>query len=170
MMGRCEKSKFGSPESSRRRNLSIFFFVPGICLARLWLPLRARPAAPDRAVACRAPWIPCRDCGSRPFGLPSLARNFCPSPGALGPAFPRLRSASERRGRYANAPAGAPLTGLGAGDWPALRSGSYAHFAFDWKRGVPPHAVKTEASKKRGPCSRLAALGSGPHHSRVFWS
>jgi hypothetical protein len=41
------------------------------------------------------------------------------SPGALGPAC-RLRR------RYAHAPAGALLTGLGAGERPSLRSGWYA--------------------------------------------
>ena len=37
------------------------------------------------------------------------------------------------------------------------------------KRGARcPQAVKTEASKKRGPCSRLSALGLRPAPPRVF--
>jgi hypothetical protein len=69
-----------------------------------------RPAAPDRALARRAPWIRMADSGSRPFGLRSLARIMNPSPGALGPAC-RLRR------RYAHAPAGAfqPVAGLANG-------------------------------------------------------
>src|SRR5712664_3705306 len=50
---------------------------------------------------------------------------FCtPRPGAIGPVSGRRM----RRRRYADAPAAALLTGLGAGEWSPLRSGPYASF------------------------------------------
>jgi hypothetical protein len=47
--------------------------------------------------------------------LPSLTHIWHPSPGAVDPG-------SRRRRRYADVPTAARLTGLGAGEWSALRS------------------------------------------------
>jgi len=93
-----------------------------------------------------------------------------PSPGALGPASPRpLHASRERRGRYADAPAGALLTGRGAGEWPALRSGSCAHLSFDGKRGLRPPAVKaTLWAENGGRVVALATLGLRPAPPRSF--
>ena len=51
---------------------------------------------------------------------PSREATLNPSPGAVGPASRRWRR------RYADAPAAALLTGLGAGEWSPLRSRPYA--------------------------------------------
>src|ERR1700730_8672920 len=67
---------------------------------------------------------------------------MAPLAGALGPAC-RLRR------RYAHAPAGALLTGLGAGEWSPLRSRPYAHFFFDFAQGSAPRARR--ASKHAAP-------------------
>jgi hypothetical protein len=85
-----------------------------------------------------------REAGLSPPGDdPSRKKIMNPSPGAVGPASPRpLHSSSERRGRYADAPAAALLTGLGAGEWPPLRCGPCAVIFFEFLRGAAPRARK----------------------------
>src|ERR1700682_1364316 len=56
----------------------------------------------------------------------SLAQDHF-GPPRRGQSVPLFRRATQRR-RYAVAPAGALLTGLGAGEWSPLRSRPYAHF------------------------------------------
>jgi hypothetical protein len=76
----------------------------------------ARPAMPDRALACRAPKIP------KP-GLPGF------SPAGFDPIahiiynVPLAGRSSASRFRPCYAPSAALFTGLGAGEWPPLGSG-----------------------------------------------
>jgi hypothetical protein len=74
-----------------------------------------------------------------------------PSPGALGPAC-RLRR------RYAHAPAGALLTGLGAGEWSPLRSRPYAAFCLKGKGRCPSQAQEGRASLRCGRTKTLLRL------------
>ncbi len=110
----------------------------------LWGNSGARPASPDRALlhplsrVSPSPADPASGMAglSRSVTIPRARKILNPSPGAVGPA-------SRLRRRYADAPAAALLTGLGAGEWPALRSSSYAHFYCLFEvRGLRPLFLK----------------------------
>jgi hypothetical protein len=72
-----------------------------------------------------------------------------PSPGAVGPA-------SHLRRRYADAPAAALLTGLGAGEWSPRRSRPYAHFPFEGLKVILPMWHNIRASEIRNYSPTLA--------------
>jgi hypothetical protein len=124
---------------------------------------RVRPAAPDRAVARRA-------LGSR-AGIPGLSPSgFHPSRKTSRHNVPLAGGSRSRVSACAVAmltllrlPL---LTGLGAGEWPLLRSGSYA--CMHKVGGLRPPGRQDRGEQKRWPSGDPCVLGLPCTMSGVF--